>query len=58
MMLQGRKLDHLPGRRYDSLNRHEWWTFLMSREDGVTAGWTRRVRRRQAWQWLRRRHAR
>jgi len=26
-MLQGRKLAHLYGRRLDSLNRHEWFTY-------------------------------
>jgi hypothetical protein len=41
LMLAGRKLAHLHGRRYDSFNRAEWRTFLFAREDGVTAGWTR-----------------
>ena len=52
-MLQGRKLAHLDGRRYDTLNLHEWLTFLFAQEDGVTAGWTRSRRRRHAAHWAR-----
>ena len=34
-MLQGRKLAHLYGRRLDSLNHHEWFTYLFAHEDNV-----------------------
>lgn len=52
-MLAGRKLAHLHGRRYDTLNFPEWLTLLFAPEDGVCQGWTRARRRRGAAHWAR-----
>lgn len=52
MMLSGRKLAHLEGMRFDSLNRHQWQTYLTARAD-PGLGPSRRQRWTDAWAWIR-----